>query len=293
METLRINTLTLAILLIWPMMTSATVETPIHLQYRVDEPVTQRSRVTVDITQQKPNGAEYLSAFQEAEAQISLDKEPNSPPYELTLVLTQLRVGLEAEDKTVMFDSQSPQTSPLIAALSKVIGEPIRMTVGEHLQILNTSSDLQRLMKDLKLMGGFNINNLISEMVQQRFALANQALEVGKSYEQTLKRGSDGNSPVELTYRIVEISPTEVRATVEGNVPASTMQLIQGQPGSNVMPSALKVTGAIEGKVVWNRENALVYRSKLNYLYRGVIADRGRDTPFELRMTHQDVSRLP
>jgi hypothetical protein len=278
-----------AILLVLPTLTQA-LDAPIRLQYPLHTPVTQRSRVTVEVTQRQPDHSVSLSAYQEAEAQIALNEPPTNPPYELTLTLNRLRVGLETEDKKLAFDSESSKDSPLMSALSQMIGQPMQLAVGESLKILNPSKESQVLMKDLKLMGGFNVTNLISEMVQQRFALANQPLQVGNRYLQVLKQGIDGHSPIELTYHIVEISPTEVRAVVTGSIPPSTLQWMQNPLAPTSTPSTLKVTGTINGKAVWNRENALLYRAKLNYFYRGEIADD--NTPFELKMTHHDVSQL-
>lgn len=259
-------------------------EAPIRLSYRVNEPVIQRSRVTVEVTTQTPEGPMQTKAFQEAEARVQLDQLPKTTPYPLTITFERLRVGQETNDRKITFDSKSPQTSPFITALSQAIDQPIQVAVGKSLHLMSESQKLKQLMKDLKSMGGFNVQNLLSEMVQQRFALANQPLEAGRDYQQILKQGTSENEPVELTYRIVEISPKEVRAIVDGIIPTTTIPWNQGA-------ATAKVSGSIDGKVVWNRDNGMIYRSRLNYLYRGTVMENGREFPFELRMTHQDVSK--
>lgn len=274
-----------------PTVLGAIAEAPVRLQYQVDQPVLQRSRVSVEMTQKKPDKPIVVSAYQEAEASLLLSASPSEPPYQLVLTLNQLRVGLESDRKRVVFDSKSPQDSPLLAELDKVVGEPIHITVGENLQIQSSSEAFQRLMKDLKLMGGFNLSNLFSEMVQQLFALTGKSLQVGQSYTRELKLGANNGAPIELTYEVVGISPEEVRATVNGTIPASSIQLPQGALGAASPAAVLKVSGAIDGKAVWSRQNALVYKTKIDYVYRGTVFENGHQWPFELHMSHADATR--
>lgn len=274
-----------------PTVLSAVTPSPVRLQYKADQAVLQRSRVSVEMTQKKPDKPLVVSAYQEAEARLQLSESPREPPYQLVMTLNQLRVGLESDRKRIAFDSKSPQDSPLLAELDKVMGEPIQLTVGENLQIQSSSEEFQRLIQDLRLMGGFNLSNLFSEMVQQLFALTGKSLEVGQRYTRELKLGAHTGAPIELTYEVVGISPEEVRATVDGTIPASSIQLPQGALGAASPAAVLKVSGAIDGKVVWSRQNALVYRTKIDYVYRGMVFEGGHQWPFELRMSHADATR--
>lgn len=274
-----------------PTVLSAVTESPVRLQYKADQKVLQRSRVSVEMTQKKPDRPIIVSAYQEAEASLQLSETPRESPYQLVMTLNQLRVGLEADRKRIAFDSKSPQDSPLLAELDKVIGEPIHITVGENLQMQSSSQEFQRLMKDLRLLGGFNLGNLFSEMVQQLFALTGKSLQVGQSYTRELKLGANNGASIELTYEVVGISPDEIRATVHGTIPASSIQLAQGAMGAASPAAVLRASGAIDGKAVWNRQNALVYKTKIDYVYKGMVFENGQQWPFELHMSHADATR--
>lgn len=292
MSAFSIRKLILATAISLPTLVSA-AETTARLDFPVNETIVQKSRVTVDVAQNRTEGRSYIGAFQESESELRLDTPINQLPYELTVTLRRLKVGVELGDNIITFDSDSSKDSPFVNALSRVLNVPVRLKVGDELEVIDAPIEGKRLMNDLKSMGGFNINHLLSELVQQRFALANQPLQVGKSYRQVLRRGADGQTPIEITYRIIEITADEVRATVEGSMPSFDFQTPPALLGLGVVPSSVKVAGSIEGKVVWNRHNALIYRSIINYLYRGDIGERGQTTPFELRMTHHDGTRLP
>lgn len=278
----------LGLLPVWGM---AAVDSSVRLEYHVDEPVLQRSRVSVDITQHKPDKTVSVSAYQEANAQLQLKKQPRETPYVLLLTLNQLRVGLDTDKTKISFDSASDPQSPLLSELSKVIGEPIELTIGDNLQIQSSSPEFQKLMKDLRQLGGFTLSNLFSEMVQQLFALTDKPLRIGQSYSRQLKLGSNGGAPITLTYKVVGISPDEVRATVVGKVPEASIQLPKGALGVESSAAMLKVSGSIDGKAVWSRKNALIYKTKIDYVYSGVIAEGGHEWPFTLRMNHSDSTR--
>lgn len=273
------------------LLTTTVMADPILLHYEPDLPVLQRSHVTLDLIQKSPKKTLQTHAYQEAKAEARMTSSTYSPRPQLTVTLNQLRLGFESGDKRVTLDSASPKNSPFLNQIATIIGEPIQVTLGENLHIETTSAAYQRLIKDLKPLNGFSLANLFSEMFQQAFALADKLLEVNTSYTRELKLGADQQVPVTLTYRIIEITPDEVRAVVEGNIKEVSFQLAPGVL-SQTEAATVQAKASIKGKAVWSRANALVHRSKIHCLYEGTIIDHDTPRPFQLQLEHQDWATL-
>lgn len=261
---------------------------PTFLQYETQSPVMQQSRVSIEVTQQLADKTYRLKAYQEEEAELKLHSV-SKPPYEATLVLKKLGVGMNNGHQEVVFSSDGSETSPLLAEVEKVVNLPVRFSIGDQLQILSEDEALIRLANRLEPLNGFNLQRLFSQMFYHLFALANTPLEVGQTYERSLQLAP--KTPVVLKYQIVGITTDEVRATIAGEVENAPLAFTQGILRSGAHPTTLKVSGKIDGKAVWSRQNALIYKTRIHSQYEGTVLEEGREHSFAMSMLHTDSTR--
>ncbi len=266
----------------------------VQLRYLPDTPVIQTSSVRIELLQQSPQ-AVPVSAYQEVQARLEIiNSDKSGPifhlPVDVSIDLQAIQVGAEAKGKKTSFDSRDPGSSPMMKELAKVIGHPMRLTVGEDLQVTSESKDFIKLLQQLESLGGFRASSLISEMFEHLFALAGHDLRVGQEYTQQLALGGDENIPMTLTYKVVAINDDEVRATISGGFASMEVdKAALGQGGSG--EESLQLSGQIDGKAVWSRKNALIYKTRLDYVYDGVLKEDGRQVPVKVTLRHEDATR--
>lgn len=262
---------------------------PIRLQYAVNQPVFQTSSVEIEVSRGQAEETPS-TARQEIKARLAIIEKKDrgtfvKPSMNLQLTLESLQVGMEAEGHSLKFDSEHPNGSPLMTEIAKIIDRPLTVVVGEDLKIETDSKDFLKLSQSLEQIGGFRTTNLFSEMLQNLFALAGRDLEVGDEYTLKLALGADERVPLAITYKIVAITGSEVRAVVTGG-----FDLVEiTQPVSS--QDRLFLAGKIDGKAVWNRRNALIYKTRIHYSYDGVLEEDGQETPIYLHLRHEDTSR--
>lgn len=295
----RFRHLFLALLL--PGVLSASAE-QVHLHYWPDRPVLQTSRMDVDISApgllSVPAEQPILHASQEVQAVLEVKGSNGEPierlPVELSFALQSLNVGVEANGRSVHYSTSTPDSSEFMKEVAKSLNSPVRVQLGPDFSLDASSEDFLKLVRDMEKLEGFRLNNLISEMFQQLFAVAGENLAVGQAYTQTLALGGNQGRPFTVKYEIAGITDKEVRALVSGGftplqIPVSAALLGGGR--KQTQDAMLKLSGRIEGKAVWSRHNALIYKTRLEYLYDGELVDGKRSLPIQVRLRHQNATK--
>lgn len=265
---------------------------PVQLQYIPNQPVLQTSSVDIELSQK---GGRPATAQQQVKARLEITNKGSSGrirelPVDVTIDLEAVKVGAEANGRTIAYDSEHADASPFMAQLSKIIGQPMQVSVGEDLQITAQSPEFVKLLKHLESFGGFRTSNLISEMFQHLFALAGHTLKIGEEYTQQLALGADQDIPVTVTYKVVGITDNEVRAVITGGFDSVQVENASLGGGGGEGKS-LVLAGKISGKAVWSRKNALLYKTRLEYTYDGILTDGDEEIPIKVRLRHEDATK--
>lgn len=274
-----------------------------QLRYLAEQPVLQKSQVSVEVAApgllSSQGGHPLLEATQNLESVLEIQGEAGQPisqlPIDLFFSLRGLTVGIEANGHSVSYSSDHPDSSAFMKELSKSIGEPVRVRLGNNLKMDASSRDFLKLVRDMEKLDGFKLNNLITEVFQQLFALAGEDLQIGQTYTQNLTLGGDAMRPISIVYEIADITDKEVRAKVSGGfqpvrLPV-TGTLLGGQPTADKSDAYLTIGGKIEGKAVWSRKNALIYKTRFQYLYEGELEEGSQSIPIQVRLKQQSSTK--
>ncbi len=269
----------------------------VRLQYLANQPVLQTSTVHVELTHGDPHKTVPSIAHQEIQAKLTVTGDGQQqvalhPPLDLNVVIESLKVGIDARGHSVSFDSSNPEKSPLMSEVAKVIGRPVKVAVGANLAVESDSKDFVKLSRSLEQLGGFRTTNLLSELLQNLFALAGRDLHVGDEYTIQLALGADHSVPMKITYKIANITDSEVRAVIHGGFDSVEIHGdALAHKAEAKSPQHLQMSGEIDGKAVWSRKNALVYKTRIDYTYTGSLDEDGHEIPVYLRLHHEDSSK--
>lgn len=281
-------------IMLLPMAVQA-VPDSVQLHYQPDHPVLQTSLVTIQVSQGEDQAVPD-TAQQEVQATLVIEGYDNQealmqPPLDMSFVLEALKLDTTIKGKEAVFDSKNPGSSLFMKELSKVFNHPIQLTVEKDLNVTAKSKEDLRMLQDVECLGGFQVGNLVLEMLQHLFALAGEELQVGQRYTHQLTLGADQNIPVEMTYKVVGITDHEVRATVKGGFDEVELAKISIGNQAAQGGQTLRLFGNIDGKVVWSRKNALIYKTRVNYRYEGVLVDAEQEIPIKVQLSHQDSTK--
>jgi len=274
-------------------LTAFTVPENIQLKYLVGCPVQESSQWSTTIQSQGSLWQLYKKAQVDLEVKAAENNSGIATAFPLTLQmrLKGLQVGADGSS-SAHFDSDAPEQSIGMQEISKTLYRSIELTIGDNLQISVESEDTSEVVQELQEVGGFQIENLFSEMVQHLFALAGRDLYEGDTVIRQVSVPSSTET-VSLEYKIVQITPQEVRATVQGTVPDWTMPVKQRLFNTKGSSDQITLSGTVSGKIVWLRSNALIYKAKVDYDYHGTIDADGLTSPISVQLHHLDsTSRL-
>ncbi len=282
-------------LILVPLSLQATSE-PVELQYPVGRAVRESSQWTTTIQ----SSGNVLQLYKKAQADLELKAKKGEtgvvtePPFFLQVSLKGLQVGADGSH-SAHFDSDSSQQSSVgMQEIAKTLNVPVELMIGDNLQISSTSESYREATQQLNHVSGFQLDNLFSEMVQHLFALAGKELHEGDTITRQVSVPA-GQEPVTLEYQVIKITPQEIRAVINGQIPTWNMQVKEGFLPANGAANSASITlsGTVSGKVVWSRSNALIYKTKIDYDYQGTMTADGRELPISIQLHHLDsTSRL-
>ncbi len=254
----------------------------IRLQYPLNQAVVQTSSLDIEISQ----GNDEVPSIAHQEVRAKLAVTASNSPRQLEFTLQSLQVGVESEGNALQYDSTEPRNSPLMTEIAKILNRPLKVVVDSNLKIGAESKEFLKFSQTLEHLGGFRATNLLSETLQNLFVLADKDIHEGETYHLDMALGADPNVKMEISYHIVAITDKEVRAEVSGGF--DSVEILRFTPHS---AERLFLEGNIRGKAVWSRKNALIYKTRIDYSYNGVLEGEGREIPVELHIHHEDSSR--
>ncbi|ADI37629.1 hypothetical protein [Waddlia chondrophila] len=243
------------------------------LRYLPNTPVHLASDLKLDISQSLPGLSLSTKGVQRLEADLTLRNEQPEPsssvlPLNLTFVLKKLSIDLQANDETLTFRSDEAGTSLYLTQLSKLIDRPIQLKLDRHFQLSRDNEELRRAVSELPVLAEMNPDHLLVELFSSVFVPGNQELSVGQVIRKDLSDWEIPSLPKEVVYTITKIDDYSVYAEICGEIEKKKFQLsgevVIGGKGESV---AAALSGLMEGKVKWNRDNAMLYELELNYSY--------------------------
>ena len=244
-----------------------------QLHYLPNTPVHLTSSLKLDISQSLPGLSLSTKGTQQLEADMVLNNSQSdlpltTPPLNLTFVLKSLNIDLQANDETLTFRSDELGTSLYLSQLSKLIDRPIQLRLGEEFKLDRDNEELRRAVSELPVLTEISPDHLLVELFLHIFAAGGSKLQVGQVIEKDLSEWQIPSLPTKIFYTITEIDDYSVYADIHGEMEKRTFQL-EGEVsvGNTDEPVAASLSGRMEGKVKWNRDNALLYELELDYAY--------------------------
>jgi len=245
-----------------------------RLQYLPDLPVHITSEVTLDIHQSLPGLSLATRGNQRLEAMLTVSAEHSDlpifqPPFHLSFVLKSLQINLRANDEDISFDSKQTDSSIYLSQVSKMVDRPIQLHFGDEFKLENHSEELQQMVKELPLLQEINPESLLIELFSHLFALGGQELTVGKTFQRDFSELSIPSFPDQIEYTVTDIDDYDIYATIKGKIEKQALQL-KGLVQINDKQQDLvgvNLSGTMNGKVKWNRDNAMLYDMETDYEY--------------------------
>ena len=244
-----------------------------QLHYLPNTPVHLNSSLKLDISQSLPGLSLSTKGTQQLEADMVLNNSQSDlpltmPPLNLTFVLKSLNIDLQANDETLTFRSDEMGTSLYLSQLSKLIDRPIQLRLGEEFKLDRDNEELRRAVSELPVLTEISPDHLLVELFLHIFAAGGRELQVGQVIEKDLSDWQIPSLPTKIIYTITEIDDYSVYADIQGEMEKRMFQL-EGEVsvGNTDEPVAASLSGRMEGKVKWNRDNALLYELELDYAY--------------------------
>ena len=245
-----------------------------RLQYIPNIPVYLTSETKIDIHQSLPGLSLATKGGQELKAVLKVSENSThltavQPPFDLSFILTGLKINLSVNDEALHFDSSDEGSSLFLNQVSKMIERPVTLTVDNEYLIDGESSDLTQMTNELPVLKEVNPSSLLIELLQPIFALGGEELTVGKTFERDGKEGSHTVLPDVIYYRISNIDDYSVTAEISGEVDKKTFNLA-GKVALDEKEEeivAVSLSGQMQGNVQWNRDNAMLHTLSLHYSY--------------------------
>jgi hypothetical protein len=245
-----------------------------NLHYLPNIPVHLNSEVTLDIRQTLPGLSLSTRGRQNISAVLVISSEQSDlpitrPPFDLTFVLKALKINLRANDKEISFDSDQMESSLFLSQVSKMIDRPIRIYFGEDFKLESGSAELRRIVKELPLLQEIHPENLLVELFLHLFAPGGKELTEGQTFKRDLGGNAIPSMPNSVEYRITNIDDYSVYADISGEIEKREFQL-QGLVKTEEKKEevvGVRLSGMMNGKVKWNRDNALLYDLDVEYAY--------------------------
>ncbi|MFQ5729001.1 MAG: hypothetical protein ACE5GN_01400 [Waddliaceae bacterium] len=253
---------------------SAFAEKKAHLHYLPNTPVHLSSEVTLDISQTLPGLSLATRGKQNINAILTVSSEQSGlpitqPPFDLTFVLKALRIDLRVNDEEISFDSSRMESSLFLSQVSKMIDRPIRIYFGEDFKLEGGSAELRRIVKELPILQEVHPENLLVELFMPLFALGGQELIEGKTFKRDQGDHFIPSMPNVVEYTITNIDDYNVYANINGKIEKREFQL-EGLVQTNDKKEevvGVRLSGMMNGKVKWNRDNAMLYDLDMEYTY--------------------------
>jgi hypothetical protein len=254
------------------------VEAPVRLQYLSDIPIRQTSKLTIDIDESFPNFKLNAKSKQSLQFILTIvTEQPDlpilQPPFDLTLVLKDFTIDLNANEESTAFDAKNPGSSIHMAQFSQMLDKPIHLRFNEDFTIQIPSQDLEKFTRELPVLKDIKPEIFLNELFQPLFALIGKDLFVGFKFQHKVPTEPDIPVPAVVNYEVTDIDDQAIVATFYGTIEPKTITLsspLQFNKETNEI-AELMLSGSLQGDISWNRKNALLYGLQAEYLYKGIL----------------------
>lgn len=278
---------------------SLQAENKARLQYSPNLPVALTSTLSLVINQALPGLSLATKGTQELTAVLSLNGGPSDtpqtkPPFDLMFILKGLKIDLRANDVAIIFDSSDKESSPFLKQLSRVLDTPVKIRVGEKLNIEMENSTLSQIMQTLPYLQEVHPEKLLADIFLHPFALAGEQLEEGKTYVRTFEEGAVTSLPASLSYTITAIDDYKVYADIDGKIEKKSLELsgkVRIDDKEQELVS-LSLSGTLKGKGWWNRDNAMLNDVDLEYDYVAIFKLAEWDWRMNIRLHASNITKL-
>jgi hypothetical protein len=183
---------------------------------------------------------------------VSIDSDETdaieAPPLDLIYVFTGFQAEVGNDAGSFKVNTRFPEDNIAAEALSKMINHPIQLHFGPDFQLEKGTRELQVLERKMGVFEDFNYGDVLEDLFQEFFLLANKNLKVGFTLS---PEGSDG-----IVVKVVSITDDEVMADIHGEIIPR-----KNEWSENDVQVIMEVKGKIDGQIAWKRSNALEYRS--------------------------------
>lgn len=274
MPSRRLLILALSVL---PMLLFA-AEKKARLHYTPDTPVYLESGIELEITQSLPGLSLATRGTQSIGANLTLNTDhPGIPvtqgPADLSFVLKALKIDLKANDVELHFDSKDTEPSLYLNQVSKMISRPIKIHLNENFQLDGAGPDLSRMARELPVLKEVGAECILFELLLHLFALGGEELAEGKEIQRTIGGCAPSSLPPKIDYTITKIDDYNVYASFKGNIEKQKFQLLGEVKIDDQMQEFVNVTlsGSMEGKGRWNRDNAMLHELEALYTYSAMF----------------------
>ncbi len=245
-----------------------------HLQYLPGQPVNLNSVLTLDITQSLPGLSLSTKGKQSFLAELTISQEQagmaiSQPPFDLNFHLKGIKIGLQANEQELVFDSSEMGSSLYLSQLSKLIDKPLHLRFKENFQLDRNAFDFKKTLEEFPIFQEINPVNLLDELFSHLFGAAGRQLKVGDVIERDFGERMISSLPTKVTYTITEIDDYHVYAEISGDIEKRKFDLQSlVQLEDKVMGTvSATLSGTLLGKIKWNRDNAMLYHLTLDYSY--------------------------
>lgn len=246
-----------------------------RLQYIPNIPVYLTSEVKLDIQQSLPGLSLATKGVQEVRAVLKVSEESThmtavQPPFDLSFVLSGIKIDLKVNDEALHFDSAEEGTSLFLNQVSKMLERPVILTVDKEYQISGESADLTQMTNELPVLKEVNPTGLLIELLQPIFSLGGEELTVGKTLERQVAPQPRSVLPQVLQYKIKEIDDYSVTAEISGELDKKVFKLsgeVAFADQEETHEVSVSLSGQMQGSVKWNRDNAMLHNLNIRYAY--------------------------
>lgn len=244
------------------------------LRYLPDQPVSFKSTLNIDISQSLPGLSLSTKGKQhfDAEMIISQDQEGLavlSPPFDIVFLLKGIKIDVQANGEDLHFDSKDKGNSLYLSQLSKLIDAPLHLHFGENYQIVGKNIGLNKSLEELPMLQEIDPVKILSELFLHLFGPAGKPLKEGDVIERNISEGLIPSLPEKVTYTVTKIDDYHIYADIQGTIEKKKfdlLSLVKLQEKELASVSAT-LSGTIVGKIIWNRDNAMLHDLKLDYAY--------------------------
>lgn len=258
----------------------------ILLKYFSNTPVDHCSNMEMNLTIAFPDRQFYLYAQQTLESEMMIlgkqRQSVNQFPFDIQFSPKAVHVSFNINDTgLVSYDMYTEKSAmpPLVFSVdsSFLLKNPQKSKVG---------------LQDLPLIHNFASSNLYAGIFDQLLALGGKGLAPGFVHHEQLGQFSQKVIPMFTDYTIIQSNPNLVRATIEGKSRTHILPMAQLFPFysfqnlSDAEDAKVVISGVVRGCAQWDASNAMIYQTRLHYIYSGNVLMGNQSSPFTLDIAY-------